>query len=139
MLDRLARNAAEVVPIIFSQILTCEEDGSFVCRAVHHEYGLPEEHQKNRVLPQATWPHFSRAFTENAFIPINRTDSALNAEERYALGLDFVRRIWLFPLQDLLENVGVLVLGENRNGASSLARNQVELVMRIAEQATLAI
>ncbi len=139
LLDRLARNAAEVTPVIYSQIVTREADDSYVCRAVYNGLGLPEGHQKNHQLPPAAWPHFSRAFNESSSTPINRSDPTLSDEERKALGLGVARRIWLFPLKDKVENVGLLILGENRNGSSTIADQDAGRVKRIAEQATIAI
>ncbi len=139
LLDRLARSAAEATPAIFSHIVTREQDGSYVCRAIYNGYGISESFQKNRIISPAAWPHFSGAFEDDSLTPINRVDPSLSHEERSALGLDVARRIWLFPMQTEAEKVGLLIIGENRNGSTSLAQKQVELVTRIAEQAAIAI
>ncbi len=139
LLDRLVRSAVEATPAIFSQIVTREQDGSYICRAVYNGYSISNGFHKNQIIPPAAWPLFTHAFDADALLPVNRTDDSLSHEERSALGLDVARRIWLFPMRAQAERVGLLIIGENRNGSSSLVHKQVELITRIAEQATIAI
>jgi response regulator RpfG family c-di-GMP phosphodiesterase len=62
----------------------------------------------------------------------------LSEEQRRALGLKAARRVWIVPLKDGAEQVGVFVLGE-RGGSSKMESSQMEMISRIADQAAIAV
>jgi putative nucleotidyltransferase with HDIG domain len=140
MLDRLAHHVIELVPVAFSSIVTRESDGSFVCRAGYRSQPTQEVSRKNQpVLPPA-WPFYQKAIIDKNPTTVSAFDPNLNSDQRRALGLDEARRLWLFPLCTSKESVGILVIGEKRNGTSRLfGSGLADMINSIADQAALAI
>lgn len=139
LLDRLVRNAAEAIPLVFSKIITREVDDSYVCRAIYYGNGLSDAYQKNQATPMAAWPYYSSSFSDHQIIAVRRRDPALTDEERHALGLHIAQCVWMLPLKDGSENIGLLVLGGDYHNGSSLVLKRMDVITSIAEQATLAI
>lgn len=140
LLDWLVRHAAEFAPVAFSKVLSREPDGSFVCRAIFQNYPYNESFRKNQPVPSAAWPVYIRINGSGREpIIINQKDPNLNDEERRALGLNSARRLWIVPLKDGLEQVGVFVMGERTGSQMKISTSQKEIFARIADQAAIAI
>jgi putative nucleotidyltransferase with HDIG domain len=141
LLDWLVRHTAEFAPVAFSKVLTCEPDGSFVCRAIFQNYPYTDTFRKNQPVPAAAWPFYTRV-TTNGRQPtlIRKKDPALSEEQRQALGLESARRVWIVPLKDGTENnLGVLVVGERQGTSLKIESAQMDIITRIADHAASAI
>jgi putative nucleotidyltransferase with HDIG domain len=140
LLDWLVRHAAEVAPVAFSKVLTREPDGSFVCRAIFQNYPGVDGFRKNQPVPPAAWGFYARVSSNgHKPTPIRGNDPALNEEQRRALGLKIARRVWIVPLKDGEESVGVFVLGERQGQTIKMGNKQLALITRIAEHAACAV
>jgi HD-GYP domain-containing protein (c-di-GMP phosphodiesterase class II) len=140
LLDWLVRHTTEFAPVAFSKVLTREPDGSYVCRAIFQNYPYNESFRKNQPVPAAAWPVYSR-ISNNGSEPtiIRQRDPGLSEEQRRALGLKHVRRLWIVPLKDDTEQIGVFILGERTGNPAKMKTSQVEMIARIADQAAIAI
>jgi HD-GYP domain-containing protein (c-di-GMP phosphodiesterase class II) len=140
LLDSLVRHAAELMPVTFSKVLSREQDGSFVCRAIFQNFPYNETFRKNQPVPAAAWPFYARVSSSGREpTVIRKKDPNLSEEQRRALGLKAARRVWIVPLKDGAKQVGVFVLGERAGGSSKMELSQMETISRIAEQVTIAV
>jgi putative nucleotidyltransferase with HDIG domain len=141
LLDWLVRHTSEFVPVAFSKVLTCEPDGSFICRAIFQNYPYTDSFRKNQPVPAAAWPFYARV-TSNGHQPtlIRKRDPHLTEEQRRALGLQTARRVWIVPLKDNTgKSLGVLVLGERQGASLKMESAQMDIIHRIADHAASAI
>jgi putative nucleotidyltransferase with HDIG domain len=140
LLDWLVRHAAEFVPVAFSKVLTREPDGSFICRAIFQNYPYNDSFRKNQPVPSAAWPVYARFFGNGREpVVVRQSDPDLSEEQLWALGLQSARRLWIVPLKEDTEHIGVFVLGERAGSPAKMSASQVEMITRIADQAAIAI
>lgn len=110
-LQSFAQSTVEIVQVSFCRILVQESHGVYRCQAVYPERssGLPiqTDNQGVELLLRRV------ATTKSPFV-LHRSDITLNYELRMALELDLAHSLCFIPLHLDTENLGLLVLGEER-------------------------
>ncbi|MFQ5343213.1 MAG: HD domain-containing phosphohydrolase, partial [Anaerolineae bacterium] len=112
----IARHAGEAVHVTFCRIVVLERD-AFICRAAHPTRVLNRDLGVGQPDPPPAWAHYQRVLGEREPLLLSQDDPTLSAAERQALLLDVAQTLCLCPLQAGDEDIGVLVLGEERGQA----------------------
>jgi response regulator RpfG family c-di-GMP phosphodiesterase len=113
VLNIIARYAGETLHVTFCRIVILEQD-AFICRAAHPTRVLNRDLGVGQPEPPPAWAHYQRVLDEREPVLLNEDDPILSAAERQALLLDAAQTLCLCPLRAGDEEIGVLVLGEER-------------------------
>jgi PAS domain S-box-containing protein len=139
------RHAVESVHTTFACIALLE-DGELVTRAVYPVRSLEYDLNVGGRQPITALPTCQRVLEQNEPVILQAGSPEVGSAERAALLLDIAQSVCLVPLrvgdpsQDLNQALGLLILGEARNGRREpFTPEKVHLARSIGDQAAAAI
>lgn len=135
LLDGIARQSVDILRVRYSRIITLENDGSFICRAVYSSDRQDLAFRRKRRIPSQAWLLFQNAVLRETPLVFGM-GNPLPAELRLALRLKYGDSLYLVPLRTEQESFGLLVLGEeNRMVSDAVLPEKLRLAALIADQA----
>ncbi|MFQ5593168.1 MAG: GAF domain-containing protein [Anaerolineae bacterium] len=135
----IARHAGEAVHVTFCRIVVLERD-AFICRAAHPTRVLNRDLGVGQPDPPPAWSFYQRVLSEREPLLLSQDDPALSDDERPALLLDVAQTLCLCPLRAGDDEIGVLVLGEERGPAREpFGSDKLRLAGAIADIAASAL
>ena len=140
LLDHLAEQIVNITHAEFSQILTWEADGSFICQASFSAHPSDQQAVTPYRAPVNSWLHYLQVINQKKLTILKRNDPCISTDERQALQLDRVDELWLLPLWAGFEKIGLFVLGDDTG--SRVGRQNCDRLGQmtpIADQATIGI
>ena len=138
LLDHLAEQAVKITHSEFSQILTWEADGSFVCQVSFYSQPLDQLTTVPYRAPIDSWLHYLQIINQKKPVTLTRDNPNITEDERWALRLNIVDELWLVPLWAGSEKIGLFILGNNHNN-SQPAYDRMGQMTPIIDQATIGI
>lgn len=140
LLDHLAEQAVKVTLSQFSQILTWEPDGSFICQVSFDARPADQQAVAPYRVPINSWLHYLQIINQNKPTILKRDDPNISEDERKALRLDIVDELWLLPLWAGSEKIGLFVLGDDSKARAGRQNyDRLGQMTPIADQATIGI
>ena len=113
VLSIVARYAGEAVNVTFCRVVMLEQD-TLICRAAHPTRVLDRDLGVGQPEPPPAWSHYRRVLGAREPVLLSQDDPALSAAECHALLLDLAQTLCVCPLRAGDEEIGVLVMGEER-------------------------
>ena len=139
LLDHLAEQAVKITHSEFSQILTWEPDGSFICQ-VNSRLQPADQSNPPYLAPIASWLHYLQVINQKKPVILKQDAPDISEDERRAMGLDTVEELWMLPLWAGSEKIGLLILGSNPSHKKDMRRcDRLGQMTPIADQATIGI
>ena len=136
----VAKHAVESVQISCTRIITKEDNGDYICRALYVDHESQCKDMVGRKVPLVVEHFFNWIFQEEQSVVLQRSDPSLHKEERENLFIDDTHEICLTPLKGLDEFIGLMILGNNKtNGEDTFNSTKLRLIEVIADYATSAI
>jgi putative nucleotidyltransferase with HDIG domain len=135
----VARHAAESVGSSHARILTREENGDYICRAVYPQGSLASACRIGGKEPLVAEHYYSWIFQQGEAVVVHRDDYSLHEEEKSVLFFDGAQAVCLSPLKGADEHVGLLILGDDQSGKDAFPNTKIRLINVISDYATSAI
>jgi putative nucleotidyltransferase with HDIG domain len=136
----VAEHAVNSVQTSFAQIITREENGDYITRAVHPPEFAYTEEILGQKEPLVAEHFFNWILQEDQSVVLHRRDPNLHPEERNAIFFGDIQEICLAPLKGVEEYIGLLILGDdNKKGQEAFSSTKLRLIEVIADYATSAI
>lgn len=136
----VAEHAVNSVQISRAKIITREENGDFLTRAIHPRSESRDEALVGKKESLVAEHFFNWILQEDKSVILHRTDPGLHEEERAALFFEDIQEICLAPLKGVEEYIGLLILGDDHaNGKDTFTSTKLRLIDVIADYATSAI
>jgi HD-GYP domain-containing protein (c-di-GMP phosphodiesterase class II) len=138
--ENIVEHALESVHTTFARLLLRNEDGSYICKAVHPVFGLHFDLKAGKLESIQVARYYDRAIQSGKPLVLDRHLLTLTFEERKSLFLEQVQSLCICPLRIGEEPLGVLVMGERRNpNRESFDADKLRLASAISDQASSAI
>jgi putative nucleotidyltransferase with HDIG domain len=136
------RAAADMAQSTFCKILTLDETGALICRAIYPQKNLAQKNlQYGKPEPIVSQAIYHEILQSRMPSLIHHQDPRFSNQERRALGLFFIDTLLVAPLWVDHEPIGLLILGDQarfNNGGLSLD-DKLYLASLISDQAASAI
>jgi HD-GYP domain-containing protein (c-di-GMP phosphodiesterase class II) len=136
----VAEHAVNSVQANYARILTREQDGDYICRAIY-PHTLPIKNlQIGKKEPLVAEHYYNWILQEDRAVVIRRNDPNLHTEELSALFMEDSETICFSPLKGVEEYIGLLVLGDKgENRQESFSSTKIRLINVISDYAASAI
>ena len=136
----VAEHAVNSVQTTSAKIITREENGDFIIRAVHPQSVNQRENLIGSKESLVAEHFYNWILQEDQSVIIHRRDPDLHEEERRALFFDDLQEICLAPLKGVEEYIGLLILGDDHiNDQETYSSTKLRLIEVISDYATSAI
>ncbi len=140
VLEKVAEHALNSIHVTFTRILLLEDNGTFLCRAIHPVLGLDFELRLGEEDPKTIYRYYEKALKTNEPLVIDRNQYTMTSFEKKILFLEQVQSLCICPLRIGEKPIGIMMLGERRNPIrESFDADKLRLVAAIADQASSAI
>ncbi len=140
VLQSIAAHAVESVHVSYARVLTRNDQGDYICRAVYPAHNLSDELGLGRVEPIVAEHYYNWILQREQAVVIRRATPDLRDEEIEAIFFKDARTLCLSPLIGVDEYIGLLVLGEIRSTEREPFNvAKIRLVNVISDHATSAI
>ncbi len=140
VVSTVAEHAVNSVQICCAQIITKEENGDYIIRAIHPH---SESRNENLIGKKETLiaEHFYNwILQEDQSVVLHINDPDLHDEEKSTLFFDDIQEICLAPLKGVEEYIGLMILGDDQtSGQEAFTSTKLRLIEVIADYATSAI
>ena len=118
ILHSIARHAVESTHVDYARILL-EQEGNFVCEAVHHPGAKDLDLGSNRLEPLVAEHFYQWILLQGQTLILDWNSPHLKQQEREAIFVQPSAHLCLSPLSSSNDHIGVLVLGVLRGKARS--------------------
>lgn len=136
----VAEHALESIHVTFTRLLLYNDDGRYICNAIHPVIGLEYDLGLGNADPEIIYRYYDRAVKTNRPVVLEQPMLTLTESQRQALFLDRVHSLCICPLRIGKETLGILILGERRHAnRESFDTDKLRLANAIADQASSAI
>jgi transcriptional regulator with GAF, ATPase, and Fis domain len=140
VLNIIAQHAMQSIHVTYSRILTLEEDGSFLCRAVCPARDLGHKLGLGKTEPLTAQLHYQQVLTHGEAVILHRNDPAFTDDDRGALFMENANILCLSPLQVVDQSIGLIILGESRSTVREpFDYDKLRLITVISDHAANAI
>lgn len=140
VLRSVAAHAVESINVTYARILTKEENGGFLCRAVHPAHNLTHELGLGQTEKLVSEHYYNWILQRGQTMILHRDDPDLKNEEREAIFFNNANTLCLCPMVGVDEYIGLLIFGEVRSrNRESFTPSKQRLINVIADHATNAI
>ena len=140
VVSTVAEHAVNSVQTTSAKIITREENGDFIIRAVHPQSVNQRENLIGSKESLVAEHFYNWILQEDQSVIIHRRDPDLHDEERRALFFDDLQEICLAPLKGVEEYIGLLILGDDHiNDQETYSSTKLRLIEVISDYATSAI
>ncbi len=138
--ETVARHAVESAQACYAIILTREENGDYICRAVHSLMDGVKECKPGRKEPLVAEHYFNWVLQGDQAVVVPRTAADLHEEEKNVLFFNTAQSICISPLKSVDEFIGLMILGDDQlNHQEAFPATKLRLINVIADYATSAI
>ena len=136
----VAQHAVDSVQATYARILTREENGDYICRAIH-SLSSPLEKSNIGVKESLVAEHYYRWVLQgDQAVVVQSNDPDLHPEEKSVLFFNGARSICLSPLKGVDENIGLLIIGDDQDQKlNAFPTNKLRLINVISDYAASAI
>jgi putative nucleotidyltransferase with HDIG domain len=136
----VAQHAVESVQASYARILTKEEDGDYICRAVHSVSVPVPMGDPSGKEPLVAEHYYDWVLQGDQITVVNQIDPDLHDEEKAILFYNGSNSACLSPLKAVDEHIGLLILGDNGNeGEDAFPSTKLRLINVISDYASSAI
>lgn len=112
ILNTIARQAVISTKVSYARILTRQENGNFICKAVHQPTQNHLNLGLNREEPLVAEHFYNWLFKQGKTLVVDWDGPELQEEEREAIFLEKTKYLCISPLVGSNEYIGMLILGE---------------------------
>ena len=140
VVSTVAEHAVNSVQTCCAKIITREENGDYIIRAIHPP-GISRDEDRIGLKEPLVAEHFYNwILQEDQSVVLKRNDPNLHIQEINALFNDNIQEICLAPLKGVEEYVGLLILGDDlKHSQEVFSSPKLRLIDVIADYATSAI
>lgn len=136
----VAEHAVNSVQVEYARILTREDNGDFICRAIHPHTQPVRNYGQGKKEPVVAEHFYNWILQEDRSVVVDRNDPDLHPEEKSALFFEDAQTVCLSPLKGVEEYIGLLVLGDKKKDARECFSNtKLRLINVISDYAASAI
>jgi len=135
----VSRHAAESVESTYARLLTREENGDYICKAFYHSSNQISNSLIGNKEPLVAEYYYNWILQQGKAVVVFNDDYSLQKEEKAALFFEGAQAVCLSPLKGADENVGLLILGDDKSGKDIFPTAKIRLINVISDYATSAI
>jgi len=136
----VAEHAASSIETSSAKIITREENGDYVCRAVYSRSSPQNVKMIGKKEALVSEHFYNWILQDDQIVVLRKNDPSLHKEEAAALFTQDLQEICLAPLKGINEYVGLLILGnDHEDYHESFSSTKLRLIEVISDYATSAI
>jgi HD-GYP domain-containing protein (c-di-GMP phosphodiesterase class II) len=140
VVSAVAEHAAISVQASSARIITLEENGDFLVKAIYETGSYQNDERIGMKMPLVAEHFFNWILQDDRSIVLRRNDPNLNEEEIEALFLGDIQEICLSPLKGVEDIIGLLILcDDHSNDQDNFSSIKLRLIEVISDYAASAI
>jgi putative nucleotidyltransferase with HDIG domain len=139
VINIVAQHAAESVGTSYARILTIEEPGDYICRAIFPAGKLSSECQIDGKESLVAEHYYNLIMQREEPVVVFKDDYTLHDEEKEVLFLGDSQAICLSPLKGVDEHLGLIILGDVQKSSDTFPRSKIRLIKVISDYASSAM
>lgn len=140
LMEDATRHIVEILGIDFCKIILLETNTHFYTRAAYYRNYIVVRNQANLPESRVVEKLFNDILDSKKLQIVDASDRGLTVEERFALGLNSVKRVCILPMSVEQNRIGVMVIGDGLGFTLDLQREDTRyLIDLITDQLSNAI
>ncbi len=140
LMEDATQHIVEILGVDYCKIILLETNQHFYTRAAYYRNYIVVRNLANLPEGKAAEKLFNTVLDANTLATVNADEKGLTVEERLALGLNSVSRVFILPMSVDLNRIGVMVIGDGLGFSMDFQREDTRyLIDLITDQLSNAI